>query len=148
MARMITPQEMMNGGILNGVAVDAVTYLLGSLHAKFSALEEESRLTAMTDMLAFARRPSESINAVLARYEVVRQRAALEGQFVMSNVRHPGAAPSTSSNHLEASSPRTTCSFNSYVPNFAAMVTSLKMPPAMSLPPYMGRPGKRDQGHT
>ena len=57
MARMITPQEMMNGGILNGVAVDPVTYLLGSLHAKFSALEEESRLTAMTEMLAFARRP-------------------------------------------------------------------------------------------
>ena len=25
MARMITPQEIMNGGILNGVAVDAVT---------------------------------------------------------------------------------------------------------------------------
>ena len=25
MARMITPQDMMNGGILNGVAVDAVT---------------------------------------------------------------------------------------------------------------------------
>ena len=26
MARMVTPQDMMNGGILNGVAVDAVTY--------------------------------------------------------------------------------------------------------------------------
>ena len=84
MARMITPQEMMNGGMLNGVAVDAVTYLLGALHAKFSALEEESRLTAMTEMLAFNRKPSESINALLARYEVVRQRAAVEGQVVMS----------------------------------------------------------------
>ncbi len=35
-------------------------------------------------MLAFARRPGESINAPLARYEVVRQRAATEGQLVMS----------------------------------------------------------------
>ena len=72
MARMITPQEMMNGGILNGVAVDAVTYLIGTLHAKFSVLEEERRLTAMTEMLAFAREPGENISAVLARYEVVR----------------------------------------------------------------------------
>ena len=79
MARMLTPQEMMNGGILNGVAVDAFTYLIGYLHAKFSALEEESRLTAMMEMLIFSRRHNESINAVLARYEVVRQRAALEG---------------------------------------------------------------------
>jgi len=84
MARMITPQEMMNGGMLNGQMVDAVTYLLGALHARFSALEEESRLTAMTEMLAFSRRHGESINALLARYEVVRQRAAVEGQFVMS----------------------------------------------------------------
>ena len=38
----------------------------------------------MTEMLAFARRSGESINAMLARYEVVRQRAANEGHFVMS----------------------------------------------------------------
>ena len=57
--RMMSPQEIMHGGILNGVQVDPVTYLLGGLHAKFSALEEESRLTAMTEMLAFARKPGE-----------------------------------------------------------------------------------------
>ena len=84
MARMVTPQEMVNGGVMNGVAVDPVTYLLGSLHARFAALEEESRLSSMTEMLAFARRPGETINALLARYETVRQRAAIEGQFVMS----------------------------------------------------------------
>ena len=38
----------------------------------------------MTEMLAFARRSAEYINAMLARYEVVRQRAANEGHFVMS----------------------------------------------------------------
>ena len=38
----------------------------------------------MTEMLAFTRRPGEAINAGLARYEIVRQRAAVEGQFVMS----------------------------------------------------------------
>ena len=84
MARMVTPQEMVTGGMMNGVAVDPVTYLLSSLHARFAALEEESRLSSMTEMLAFARRPGETINALLARYETVRQRAAVEGQFVMS----------------------------------------------------------------
>ena len=82
--RMMSPQEMMYGGILNGQQVDPVTYLLGGLHAKFSALEEESRLTAMTEMLAFARKPGEHINQLLARYDTVRHRAAVEGQFVMS----------------------------------------------------------------
>ena len=38
----------------------------------------------MTEMLAFSRRPGEAINALLARYEIVRQRASVEGQFVMS----------------------------------------------------------------
>ena len=38
----------------------------------------------MTEMLAFQRRSGETINALLARYKVVRQRAAIEGQFVMS----------------------------------------------------------------
>ena len=57
----------------------SVLCILGSFQ-----LEEESRLTAMTEMLAFARRHGEGIDARLARYEIVRQRAAVEGQFVMS----------------------------------------------------------------
>ena len=72
-ARMITPQELMNGGLHNGVMVDPVTYVIAGLHARFSPLEEESRLSAMTEMMAFTRKPGESINAVLSRYEVVRQ---------------------------------------------------------------------------
>ena len=39
-------------------------------------------MSAMTEMLAFARRPGENVNSLLAFYETVRQRAALEGQFV------------------------------------------------------------------
>ena len=52
MARMGSPQEMLQGGVLNGNPVDPVNYLLGNIHARFSALEEESRLNAMTQMLA------------------------------------------------------------------------------------------------
>jgi hypothetical protein len=54
------------------------------LQLRFANLEEESRLQSMTEMLAFARKPGENVNALLARYEVVRQRAANEGRFVMS----------------------------------------------------------------
>eukprot|EP00974_Lingulodinium_polyedra_P089181 8648097-Lingulodinium_polyedra.AAC.1 len=84
MARVISPQEVMNGGLVNGVQVDPITYLLGASRARFSALEEESRLTCTLEVLAFSRRPGENINGLLARYDAVRQRAALEGQFVMS----------------------------------------------------------------
>eukprot|EP00974_Lingulodinium_polyedra_P092580 8969908-Lingulodinium_polyedra.AAC.1 len=49
MARVISPPEMMNGGVLNGAQVDPVTFLLGTLHQGFSALEEESRLTCMLE---------------------------------------------------------------------------------------------------
>ena len=76
---MITPQGLINGGVRNGVQLDPVTYLLGSLQVRFVALEEESRLTSMTEFLAFSRKPGEAINALLARYETVRQRASIEG---------------------------------------------------------------------
>ena len=36
-SRMITPQEMINGGIRNGVQLDPVTYLLGALQVRFAA---------------------------------------------------------------------------------------------------------------
>eukprot|EP00974_Lingulodinium_polyedra_P049386 4746779-Lingulodinium_polyedra.AAC.1 len=75
MARVISPSDMMNGGLLNGVQVDLVTLLLGTFHARFSALEEESRLTCMLELFAFSRRPGGNINGLLARYETVRQRA-------------------------------------------------------------------------
>jgi len=73
----------MNGILFNGIAVDPVTHLLDLLQAKFSAVEEKGRLIAITEMIAFERLPDESIDFVLERFEAVRQRAALEGQFVI-----------------------------------------------------------------
>ena len=45
---------------------------------------DEDCLAAVTQLLAFSRRHGETINGTLARYEVVRQRAARDGHFVMS----------------------------------------------------------------
>ena len=54
MSRMLTPQEMMHGGSFEpgGERVDPVTYLLGSLHARFSALEEERGIVAQDQQKA------------------------------------------------------------------------------------------------
>ncbi|MFM7988134.1 MAG: hypothetical protein ACKPKO_53360, partial [Candidatus Fonsibacter sp.] len=82
--RSITPDEIMNGGMVNGIQVDPVTYVVHGLQQRFALLDDEHRLAAMTQRLAFSRRHGETINGTLARYEVVRQRAAREGHFVMS----------------------------------------------------------------
>jgi hypothetical protein len=84
LARTLTPQEITTGGVVNGVQLDPVSYIVLGLHARFAQLGEETRLVAMTEMLSFHRKPNENINEVLTRYEVVRQRARVEGQFVMS----------------------------------------------------------------
>ena len=83
-ARQITPQEIIAGGQQEGIQMDPVTYVLAALQRRFAALEEETRLQSMTEMLAFARRPGETINTLLARHEIVRGRAANEGRFTMS----------------------------------------------------------------
>jgi hypothetical protein len=75
-ARMISPQEIMQGGVRNGIQLDPVSYLSAALQDRFAALGEETRLQSMTEMLEFARRPGESINSLLSRYEIVRLRAA------------------------------------------------------------------------
>ena len=84
LGRTITADEIMNGGVINGQALGPVPYIIAGLQARFALLDEEARLAAMTEMLAFARSPHESINSLLSRYEVVRSRVAAEGQFVMS----------------------------------------------------------------
>ena len=83
-ARSITPANMIQGGNIGGVIVDPVTFLLRNLQTRFAALEEETRLTAMTEMMAFARRPGEGINALLARFEIVRTRAFTESGYTMA----------------------------------------------------------------
>jgi hypothetical protein len=84
MVRMISPQEKLQGGIRNGVQLDPVAYLFASLQDRFAALDVEARLACMSEMVAFSRRLGESISTLLARYEIVRQRAGTEGQSVMS----------------------------------------------------------------
>ena len=84
LARTLTPHEIIHGGMVDGNQLDPLSYLVVGLHSRFAPLGEETRLLAMTELLSFSRRNGEGINQVLARYEIVRQRARTEGLFVMS----------------------------------------------------------------
>ncbi len=77
-ARTLSANELMHGGEIGGIRYDPVTYILAGLQMRFGQLDDETRLASMNDFLAFARRPGDNINALLTRYEVVRQRAANE----------------------------------------------------------------------
>ena len=83
MTRTITPQEFLVGGQVNGVQLDPVSYIIAGLHSQFAQLDEETRIQAMCEFLAFNRRSSESINSMLARHEIVRNRARVDGRFDM-----------------------------------------------------------------
>jgi hypothetical protein len=77
MARMITPQEIPCGGFRDGVQLDLESYMLAAFQGRLTALDEEARLASITEILAFSRRPGETMNAslALARYEIACQRA-------------------------------------------------------------------------
>ena len=57
MGRTLTPAELFNGGIVNGEQLDPVTYICAGLHRQFAQLDEETRMQAMTEFVAFARNP-------------------------------------------------------------------------------------------
>ena len=84
LTRTMTGDEILQGAVVDGVHRDPVSYVILGLRQRFGQLDEEMRLAAMTEMLAFQRRRNETINQVLSRYEVVRSRARDEGNFVMS----------------------------------------------------------------
>jgi len=80
----MTPAEMMNGGVVNGAPVDAITLLFHGLQQRFAPLQEETRLAALTSFMSFQRRPGERINELLTRFETTQTTAELEAGFTMS----------------------------------------------------------------
>ncbi len=55
MARTSTPQEILTGGVRNGVQFDPASCMLAALQDRFAALDEEARLASMTEIPATAR---------------------------------------------------------------------------------------------
>ncbi|CAE7876313.1 NPF8.5, partial [Symbiodinium necroappetens] len=79
LARTLTPAEVYQGGIINGQQLDPVSFLLHGLQVRFAPLDEENRLRAAQDLLSFSRRSGESVDTLISRFEITRQRARDEG---------------------------------------------------------------------
>ena len=56
LARNLSWENLTQGGDVNGTRVDALTFLMSHLAANFALLGEESRLTALTELLNFSRK--------------------------------------------------------------------------------------------
>ena len=82
-ARTITPYEMSQGGVINGVQLDPLTYIVERLRERFAPLDTETRMNAMTELIAFQRRPNETIDSLITRFDLVRHRAVIDSNFVM-----------------------------------------------------------------
>ena len=61
-----------------------MSYLLLGLEDRFGPLDDEQRLLSLTEFMAFHRHHGETIDDFLSRYQIVRSRARMEGNFVMS----------------------------------------------------------------
>ena len=84
LARTLTPAEVYSGGVINGTHLDPVSFLLHGLSARFAPLDEENRLRAAQDLLSFARRAGETVDALISRFDITRQRAQREGGGAVS----------------------------------------------------------------
>lgn len=84
LTRDLPMQVIMNGALLNGVQVDGVTYIMNILAERYGQLGEELRLKVIKEFMDFDRKPHESIDDLLTRFEVVRNRATELGNFDMS----------------------------------------------------------------
>eukprot|EP00435_Cladocopium_sp_Y103_P015554 s1610_g3.t2 len=83
-ARQIPPQTIIAGGTVNGVACDAVTFLMHELSSRFGRLSEEIRLETIGDLFDFRSRPGERIDSLLERYDACRAKAAEQGRLTVS----------------------------------------------------------------
>ena len=81
LTREIPVDIIMDGGMINGRLVEPPTYILNLLAERYSQLGEESRLTAMTEIMQFNRRGNERVDDLLTRFDVVRQRAVGQGML-------------------------------------------------------------------
>ena len=80
-SRAIGYNEITNGGTINGIHHDPVSYLLNGLEMRFGQLHDEQRLAAMVEFKNFKKHPGEPINCLISRLEVARSRAALDGGY-------------------------------------------------------------------
>ena len=79
LGRNFNAQQITQGGVINGQVLDPVSYLIMRLYQRFAQFQVETELIAAADFEQFHRRNGESIDEMLSRYEITRERATNEG---------------------------------------------------------------------
>ena len=81
MARLMGPAEVHQGGMVDGVQLDPASFLVNGLSAQLAPLDDERRLQAVTRLPSFSRRPNDTVDNLIARFEVARQQVVVDGGF-------------------------------------------------------------------
>ena len=76
LGREILAATLVNGGPINGIQADPMTYVMQTLSESYAVLGEEQRLHVLTElMMTFARRQGEITDHLISRFDAVRFRA-------------------------------------------------------------------------
>ena len=84
LGREILAATLVNGGPINGIQADPMTYVMHILAENYAVLGEEQRLHVLTDLMTFARRQGEITDHLISRFDAVRLRASQQGQMQVS----------------------------------------------------------------
>ena len=77
------PQILIQGGLINGVQVPPMAFLMHSLTERWGQLGEEERTQAVQALMNFNRHDGERIDDLLTHFDILRNRAQLAGQLVI-----------------------------------------------------------------
>ena len=83
-ARQIPPRALIAGGAINGVQVDALTWVMHELAVRYARLSEEVRISSLSELFEFRAHAGEKIDMLLDRFDTVRARAAEQGRLTVS----------------------------------------------------------------
>ena len=88
--REVDPQTLVHGTLDQDPATGAqvqlsgVDYIVRSLRRRFAPLEQEVQLASLDDVFRFRRKAAESVDELLARFELLRYKAEQNGRLAMS----------------------------------------------------------------
>jgi hypothetical protein len=84
LCREVPPLILVQGGPINGVQTDPLTYIMHLLAENCAQLGEEVRISSLTELLSFRRRAGEMTDEFLTRFDAVHMRAVQIGQLDIS----------------------------------------------------------------
>ena len=86
LVRELTPEQLSNGVVdpQTGQHITGLMLLVRTLATRYAPLDQEASTRSVSEFLNFAKLPGEGIDALLVRYDVLRNRAALRGGLQMN----------------------------------------------------------------